>query len=60
MVAPVDGLLSLRTVEFWMNIEAPFTGRLFLFHHQRMRLRVGILANSRDLPGNYRKCAGAV
>ena len=43
-----------------MDVETLQSRFLFLFHYQRMCLRVSILAHSRHLPGNFDiGCAGA-
>jgi hypothetical protein len=52
MARPLDALLLGCAIELGMNVIAALARVLLLFDHQRVSLRIGILADSRDLPGD--------
>src|SRR5260370_4178659 len=47
-----DLLRLRRSEQFRIEICAPLAGRLFFFHGHGMRLCIGVIANTCDLPGN--------
>ena len=48
-----DLLLFTRAESSWIQIHTLLLGRLEFLDHDRMRLRIRILANARDLPRNF-------